>query len=57
MKKGLKISLIASSVVLLIALTAGFSFSNNTLNKPNIYSGVKIKDIDVGGLSQKDAKE
>ena len=56
MKKSLKITLITVPVMLLIATVGIFSYSNKILNEPNIYSGVKIKDTYVGGLSQTDAK-
>lgn len=54
MKKGLKIALIIIPVLLLIA---AFSLSYNILNKPNIYSGVKVENIDIGSLNEKQARE
>ena len=56
MKRSLKISLISILAVLILLGIGSSLFINKTLDKTNIYSGVKIENIDVGEISKDDAK-
>lgn len=56
MKRSLKISLVSILVILVILGIGTSVFINKTLNETNIYSGVKIENINVGELSKKEAE-
>lgn len=56
MKRSLKISSISILAVLILLGIGSLLFINKTLDKTNIYSGVRIEHIDVGEISKDDAK-
>ncbi len=56
MKKSLKITLVSVVAILILVIIGASVFANKILSETNIYSGVKVKNVDVGGLSKNDAQ-